>query len=186
MGRAKLLLPFKDGTMLGSLVSALRKGGIAELVIVTHPCDHDLQEWCDEEGIASPTNPRPERGMLSSIQEGLEFLGGAEALLRRGQDLMVCPGDYPGIKPHTIRLLLDRMGSLQEALVAPTFQGQRGHPILISRALTLRIKDLDPARGLRALLELYPQQVQEVDVADPATVRDVDTPSDYEGLARDP
>ena len=39
MGRPKLLLPYRDGTIVGSVVQALRGGGVSTIVLVTSPGD---------------------------------------------------------------------------------------------------------------------------------------------------
>ena len=186
MGRPKLLLPFRGETVLGSLISALRDGGITELVVVVHHADHDLLDWCSRRGIDSTVNPNPQRGMLSSIWEGLSFFGGAEEFKRRGEDLLVCPGDHPDIRPSSVRRLLARLQAMGAGLVVPTSHGKRGHPILVSTDLVHHIEQLAPDRGLKALLERYPHRVFEGEVDDTATVRDIDTPADYEKLLKDP
>lgn len=185
MGRPKLLLPFRGDTVLGSLISALHSGGVTELVVVTRSADQTLQAWCSRKNIPTAVNPDPRRGMLSSVIAGLTFFGGADELMQRGEDLLVCPGDYPGLEPNSILQLRDRLRSLESGLVVPTCRGRRGHPLLISKDLALRIGRLDPEKGLQELLEIYPDRVCEVAVDDPATVQDLDTPADYEKLLRE-
>ena len=93
MGRPKLLLPFNGGPLVAGVVNALLGGGVEEIVLVTAPEDEDLRGWARRSGIESAVNPDPERGMLSSIREGIGALGGAAELARRGATLLVSPAD---------------------------------------------------------------------------------------------
>jgi len=178
MGRPKLLLPFRGDTILGSLVRALREGGISEIVLVTAPGDETLQAWGAEAGVRVVINPDPERGMLSTILEGIAALGGAEALERRGEPLVVCPADLPALHPSTIRKVLAE----PSRLVVPSYQGQRGHPLVISPDLIPEIESLHLDIGLRELLDRHPEDLRVLEVDDPGAVRDVDTPEEYRSL----
>lgn len=179
MGRPKLLLPFRDSTILGSLIQALRGGGISEIVLVTAAGDETLSAWGAAEGVHVAVNPRPERGMLSTIREGIAALGGGDALARRGEPLVVCPADLPALLPATVRAVL----APASPLVVPAYQGRRGHPLVISPALIPEIATLDLDIGLRELLERHPEELRIVAVDDPGAVRDVDTPEEYRALS---
>jgi molybdenum cofactor cytidylyltransferase len=67
-------------------------------------------------------------------------------------------------------------------LAVPVCAGRRGHPLGIAGGLTAEIPGLDPAVGLRQLLERHPGRLAEVPVADPGCVRDLDTEEDYRRL----
>jgi molybdenum cofactor cytidylyltransferase len=67
-------------------------------------------------------------------------------------------------------------------LAVPVHAGRRGHPLAVAPRLVSEIPGLDPAVGLRQLLERRPDEVVEVPVDDPGAVRDLDTPDDYERL----
>ncbi len=210
MGRPKLLLLYGGGTVLGATVAALRDGGAASIVVVAAADDAPLRAWCaaateslDETeitgaaavtGEATPaahgtagalilaTNPAPERGMLSSVLEGLAALGGAAGLARRGAPLLVCPGDLPALRATTVAELLCRRHAAGAGLAVPVWQGRRGHPLVIAPALVPEIATLDPGRGLRQLLDLHPGELLRVEVDDPGCIADLDTPADYERL----
>jgi molybdenum cofactor cytidylyltransferase len=186
MGRPKLLLPYRGGTVLGTVVATLRAAGAAPIVVVAAAADAELRAWCAAERPAAPgglrlaLNPAPERGMLSSIQEGLTALGGAAELALSSAPLLICPGDLPALRPDTVAELLRRRQATGARLAVPIYRGRRGHPLAIAPALVAEIGGLDPGRGLRQLLDLHPGELLEVDVDDPGCVADVDTPADYQ------
>ena len=93
MGRPKLLLPLNGGPLIAGVVNALLGAGVEEIVLVTAPEDEDLRGWARRSGIESAVNPDPGRGMLSSIRQGIDALGGAAELSQRGVTLLVSPAD---------------------------------------------------------------------------------------------
>lgn len=186
MGRPKLLLPYGETTIAGSLASALRAGGASPVAIVAAAGDIELLEWARGFGAVVALNPDPERGMLSSILEGLAALGGADRLAERREVVLVSPADLPALRPATVAELLWRRAAAGAPLAVPTFQGKRGHPLAIAPELLAEIPALDLSVGLKQLLERHAAAVLEVPVDDPGAVRDVDTPEDYAGLPARP
>jgi molybdenum cofactor cytidylyltransferase len=182
MGRPKLLLPFRGGPLVASVVNALRAGGVEGIVLVTAADDGELREWARQAGVATAVNPAPERGMLSSIQEGIAALGGADALARRGDVLLVSPADLPNLNPQSVVELLRQMAEKKAPLAVPVYQGKRGHPLALAPALIPEILHLDPGIGLKQLRDRHEAELLEVPVDDPGVVMDVDTPADYESL----
>ena len=174
MGRPKLLLPFRDGTHLGSLIQALREGGVSEIVLVVAPGDEELRAWGAEAGVRVAVNPEPERGMLSTILEGIAVAGDREPLV-------VCPADLPALLPSTVRKVLAEKSPLAVA----SYHGRRGHPLVISPELIPEIRTLHLDVGLRELLDRHPDRLRIVEVDDPGCVSDVDTPEEYQALVED-
>lgn len=81
----------------------------------------------------------------------------------------------PYLTPHTIRAIADGLTS-PEAIVAPSYQGQRGHPVAFGSAYTSRLVALEGDTGARELL--ISEHITIVDVDDAGIVRDIDTPDD--------
>jgi molybdenum cofactor cytidylyltransferase len=183
MGRPKLLLPFRGGPLVAGVVNALLGGGVEEIVLVTAPEDEELRGWARRAGIASAVNPEPERGMLSTIREGIAALGGAAELARRGSILLVSPADLPNLEAGTVVDLLRRMRESGAPIAEPVFHGKRGHPLAIAPALIPEIDTLDPNVGLRQLRDRHAAELLEIAVEDAGVVQDVDTPEDYERMA---
>ena len=177
MGRPKLLLPYRNSTLVGSVVEALRGGGVSTIVLVTSPGDEDLRAWAREAGVRTAVNPDPGRGMLSSIREGLAALGGT------GEILLVSPADLPALRSETVAALVQRMEETGAPLAVPVYRGKRGHPLAIAPALIPEIETLDPDVGLKQLRDRHEDLLLEMEVEDPGVVLDVDTPEEYENLS---
>jgi len=211
MGRPKLLLPVEGGeTVVGATVRPLIEGGAERVCLVIGPIGgnqgeragersggHDerdarrLRDWALQQDLTVAVNPDPERGMLSSILEGIAALGGvsifdgAAALAAAGQVLLVTPADLPGLRPSTVRAVLRARAETNAALAVPLVtqgsQSRRGHPLAIAPRLLPEVAalDLHAPGGLRQLLDRQPDEILEVAVDDPGCVHDVDTPEEY-------
>lgn len=179
MGRPKLLLPWGDGTVLGATLAAMLEGGVHGAVVAI-AANGPLASWEPPEGVEVVVNPNPSRGMLSSILAGLDALessdGGAP------DPLLVCPGDLPGLRAETVATLLAAYRAMG-GVVVPRYGRRRGHPLLVAPVWQRRIPELAAAEGgLRRILEIAAGAVHEVPVDDAGTVRDLDTPEDYDRL----
>lgn len=183
MGRPKLLLPWRGTTVAGAVADSLRAGGAGRIALVTAPADEALQAWGAAAGLIVAVNPDPGRGMLSTVLAGIAALGGTEALVARGETLLVCPADLPTLAPSSVSTLLQRMEQTGAPLAVPVHGGRRGHPLAIAAALVPEIAGLDATVGLRQLLDRHSGQVLAVEVEDPGVLADVDTPEDYRALA---
>lgn len=181
LGRGKALLPFGASVVLDTLVATLERGGVDRILVVGARGDDALFGHCAARGLQSLVNDRPERGMLSSIQGGLRLLA---ASLGDSDALVVCPVDFPALRPETVETLLAAAARSPHGMAVPRFRGRRGHPLVLSGRLAGAVHDLDPSVGLRALLATRPYEP--VDVTDAGTRRDLDTWLDYQQLAPAP
>jgi molybdenum cofactor cytidylyltransferase len=110
------------------------------------------------------------QGMSTSIQAGLRALPGeAEAAL-------IVLGDQPFVGPATMNLLIDEYCRARPPAAIPTYDGARGNPVVISRALFGELMELHGDAGFRAIAGRH--AVLEVAVGDRGVLLDVDTPSD--------
>jgi nicotine blue oxidoreductase len=79
--------------------------------------------------------PDWERGPGASLRCGLAALGpGVEAAV-------VCLADGPNLSPHAVRRVLTAWHAGAGSVVAASYTGERGHPVLIARAAWEGIPD---------------------------------------------
>ncbi|MBC7779538.1 MAG: NTP transferase domain-containing protein, partial [Proteobacteria bacterium] len=67
------------------------------------------------------------------------------------------------------------------ALVAPTWRGERGHPVGFHRCFGAELSSLAGDEGARQVLARHHAALQRLAVEDPGVVRDIDTPADLAG-----
>jgi molybdenum cofactor cytidylyltransferase len=117
-------------------------------------------------------------GMLTSIQAGFR------ALPEDATAAVVMLGDQPFLPPRVVERVIAAYETGRPGIVIPTFQGRRGHPVLIDLKHKDEVLGIEPLDGLRALMRGHPADILEVDVADANILRDLDTPEDYAGLPK--
>ena len=173
MGTQKLLLPYRDTTVIEAVVRAALDSSVDETLVVLGADREAIHAALKSYPVTFAVNEDFRRGMLSSIQVGFEALpGGAEAAV-----LML--GDQPAVAPGTIDELVLAYRESRKGIYLPVYGGRRGHPILVDTGCRSEILGLDPEVGLRQLIQAHPEDVVEVAVAEPLAPEDMDTPGDY-------
>lgn len=183
MGTPKALLPWQGEPLVRHVARALREGGAERVAVVVGP-DATGQAIADAiadlPGVFPLVNPNPERGMLSSVQAGMQE---AARNLSKVTAWLVCPCDLPLLASDHVAAVLATWDGDDQIIVVPTFGGKRGHPTLFGNYWTTEILSRDAAQaGLNAVLAGHPDAVREAPVADAAVVRDADTPDEWRAL----
>ena len=178
MGRDKALLTYGGGTFLETIVRAVSLAGIEKVAVVLGHNAAGIQAAVDLAGVQVVVNADYRRGQTSSLQAGLRALLAQSKV----EAVLLCLVDHPTVLPSTIRLLLERFHGTQVPLVVPTYQGRRGHPILIDHSLFPELLGLPPEAGANAVTRKYRQVAELVEVADRGIVLDVDDPGAYAAL----
>lgn len=166
---------FRGTTLLEATVDVLRQGGLHELVVVLEP-DSPCGRLA---GLADATlvvNPAPERGMLSSIREGLR------ALPAEVSGVAVLPGDQPLVPVAAVRALCEHFCAGDLRLLVPSYGGQRGHPLLLHRDLFAEACACDDRVGLRQLLHRCAAELVELDLPACPAEQDLDGAEDLARL----
>ena len=174
MGRQKLLLPYGGVTVVRHIVRVLRDALIPDIVIVTGYDEQGVRAALDGEDVRWTHNPAYESGMLGSIQVGVRAAEEASGYL-------ICLGDQPAITPALVKAMAERHAEKPSHIRVPTFDGRRGHPIMVPRRFREDVmSDRYADCGLRGLLTDFQTEVHELAVDEPWVLRDMDYPEDYE------
>jgi molybdenum cofactor cytidylyltransferase len=112
-------------------------------------------------------NTAYEQGLSTSLKAGF-----ADCPAEAGA-MLVLLGDMPLIRASLIDGVIAAWDG-RSAAVIPTFQGRRGNPVLLSRALAAAIEALEGDAGAGPLLRAR-RDVVEWPIDDPAILQDVDT-----------
>jgi molybdenum cofactor cytidylyltransferase len=179
MGTPKQLLRWGHQTVIGAVVRALQASEVSAVVVVT-----GYERAAVEAAVAAARPPKgvpvacvfnpdfAQSEMARSLQVGLAGLP-ANCLAA-----VVALADQPELRPESVQSVLQRWRETQAPVVAPVYQGQRGHPILFDRLLWPEIMALPPEANPRRLLQV-PGRLEQVLVEDESILFDLDTPDDY-------
>lgn len=180
MGRPKLLMPWRQTTVIEHVLKAWQSSQVDSVVVVARRDDPDLLTICDSldvHVVAPPTAP-PE--MKHSVQYGLDYI--QQQFAPDVDDRwLLCPADTPNISAVIIDQALAVARSDQSAsIVIPVCQGRRGHPVVFPWVLAKQVFELDENEGVNALVRRH--TVLECFVEDDGILEDLDTPEQYDNL----
>lgn len=172
-GVAKALIHIGNETYLERIARIARLATTTSFVVVIgEPYAKPIGMHARDLGLNVVLNPRPERGMASSVALGFA------AIAHHAPDAAwLWPVDHPAVELRTLETLIARLGTHEVA--QPRHDGRGGHPPLIASALwpeLVACGDLpEGARGVLATAD-----VERVDVDDRGVIRDVDTQRDLQ------
>ena len=176
MGQFKPLLPLGKGTIAERVLDLFLESEVKDVRVVVGYRASELSPLLQKKGILCITNEDFEEGMFSSVVAGLR------SLEPNTRAFFVLPVDIPLVRPQTIASLLWSYEKGMGEIIHPCFQGQRGHPPLISGRFVEGILSWNGEGGLQSFLERHEHHTVDVAVADEFILFDLDTPADYERL----
>lgn len=174
MGQSKHLLPWLNGqTVIEQILTQVSAAGVPVIMVITGNRAEEVAAKAQAMGIEAVYNPDYATGeMLSSLKTGLRHLPDeVEAVL-------VVLGDQPRIRAAAMRQIMAAFAAGKGKVIAPRYRGQRGHPMLISRAYFAELLALPPDGAPRDVVARHPDQVYLLDL-DADAPGDLDTPEDY-------
>jgi molybdenum cofactor cytidylyltransferase len=175
MGQPKMVLPWKDTTIIGQVISTILSTGINNILVVTGGNRQQVEQAIKNFPVASVYNPEFKNGeMAYSIQIGLKALESSIGAA------MIVLGDQPQIEAATVRALLEVFALSHSKIVFPSYQMQRGHPWIIDRVLWDSIFEIHPPLTMRNFIDRFKDEIEYVNVSTPTILKDVDTFDDYE------
>ncbi|MCS6844307.1 MAG: nucleotidyltransferase family protein [Caldilineales bacterium] len=177
----KQLLPWGPHTVIEQVVATLLQAGFAadEITVVTGHRREEVEGAVAHLGVRCVHNPAyAEADMLASIQAGLRSLpdgcGGA----------LLALADQPQMQVQTVRQVVEAFQAGGGwALVIPSYQMRRGHPILLPARLWPEVLALPADASLRAVVQRHAHEIHYVVVDTPTVLADLDTPEDYRAAA---
>lgn len=179
MGYPKALLRYRRRTFLESVLDAAAAAGIERRIVVVG-FDADKVLASQDLGAAAVLRTEaPEAGPIGSIRTGIRAL-----INHPVEAVLVWPVDQPHVAVTTVQALLERFYQAPSAIILPTYQGRRGHPVLFARTVFEELMAAPESEGARTVVRAHPARVVEVPVSDAAVAEDIDTPEAYEDLVR--
>lgn len=178
MGADKALLTYRGRTFLETILQTLAEAGIDRRAVVLGHHAEEIQRAVNLQGVDVIVNPDYRRGQTSSLQAGLRALGSAEL-----EAVVLWLVDHPAVSAEVVKRLVTGFRQSAAPAVVPTFHGQRGHPVLISRVLFKNLLDLSPQEGANTVIRKYRDATQFVAVEERGILLDVDDPESYRQLA---
>ena len=178
-GRIKQLLPWKNSTILGTIIETLKDSDLEKIYIILgyekEKIYNSIKDLLTDK-FEVLFNENYKKGMLTSIQEALKkaptYFDG----------FIVFLGDQPFLNKETVKTLINEVKKGEYPIIVSCYKGERGHPTYISMKFKDKILSLDPEReGLRDIIydARNKNLVLDLETKDPDTIKDIDTYETY-------
>ena len=165
-GGNKLLHPVADNTPMLLASAKTLAGALSDAVTVI---SQDLKFYApqlEQLGMRVVINTEAETGMGSSIACGVQASGDAAGWL-------IALADMPYIKSETIVQLANKMTG-GAAIIAPLYDGKRGHPVGFSAHYKDELLALNTDVGARDIIETHRDQLELMETDDEGVITDID------------
>ena len=173
MGEFKPMLPIGSISVAQRVVATLSQVGVSKIVMVTGCNATVLERHLAGNGIIFLRNDAYETTqMFDSVKIGLSYL------LDKCDKVLFTPVDVPLFTAKTVKAILDS----DAPLAVPMCGGKQGHPILIANHLIPEILNDCGEMGLKGAMDRCSIPLKRIDVDDPGTIHDADTPEDFSTL----
>ncbi|MEB6379013.1 NTP transferase domain-containing protein [Leclercia adecarboxylata] len=169
MGRWKMMLPWREGTILDASISNALQF-CSRVIVVTGFRAEDLQaRYRHQDKVTLVHNPDYENGLVGSVITGVRAVS--------TDYCFITPGDLPCLHGNIYR----EMWALRtDGAILPHYHGTPGHPVLIdSPGLQQAIARPDICSMRQALMQ---GKHRCVDLDHPEIIFDIDTPDDFRRL----
>jgi molybdenum cofactor cytidylyltransferase len=181
MGEAKQLLRLGASTVLNKTLENVRAAGVDDVVLVLGFSAETIRQQLPVsviDGLKVVVNQHYEKGMASSLREGLS------ALDPHPDAALIVLADQPFVRPQTLDQIIDRHRCSNAQIVIPLYKGFRGNPVLLDRSVFPEVMGLDGDVGCRAIFGSHSEGIVKVEVDDEGILLDIDNKDDYERLRR--
>ena len=175
MGEPKQLLPFRDSTIIETVIDNLLGSKLSEVIVVVgHEADK-IQTCIQHKPVKIVFNPDYQEGMLTSAQYGVGSISAsADAFAMTLVDL-------PLITPDLVDMVIDAYVQAEGGIAVPSYNYRRGHPVIFDRRYADDILGLDGnSGGVRSLYKKYADDIHYVTVDTDRVLTDIDYRKDYE------
>jgi molybdenum cofactor cytidylyltransferase len=179
MGQPKPLLAWGGQPLIAHQIQTARRAGLTDVwVVVGHAAQQVGPIATTHNAHVAVNTDYANNEILGSIQAGLRALPDTT----RAVVVLLC--DMPLIPPSLTQALVERWRQGDAWLVAPTYDRQRGHPVLFDRRVWPTVLSLPPDSAPRAVFDRHAPQVALLPVETDAVLLDMDTPEQYAHLHR--
>lgn len=170
----KLLQSLPDGRLIAIAAAEHLIQAIPTCIAVVRAENKELAELLADKGFRLVFCDESKPEMADSLATAIRFSTGfSEA----DDGFVIALADMPYIQTATISAVAERLGE-GAAIVIPTHQNQRGHPVGFSAKFRKELESLQGDEGARSIIKRHSDEVSLLACEDAGILADIDTPAD--------
>ena len=171
----KMLLPFRDSTVIGTVINTLEQSLVDEIIVVENNESNQSQQLDYGAKVKFITNAAADLGLTTSIQCGIEASSSST------DGYLICLGDMPLLTSNDYNSLINNLLDIfTKAIIIPSFDYKRGNPVLFSSDFKAEILLLQDKGGCKPVVVANDKFVIEVPLSTNNCHLDIDTTEDYQ------
>ena len=186
-GRHKLLLPLHGRPVLAHVLDTVLASQARPIILVLgHQPEQvraHIAAYTTHPDVQVTENSAYLQGMSTSMRLGIQTLQ-ADVYTKnedeRIDSALVLLGDQPLITAQHIDTLIATYRTTGKRIIAPTYEGKRGNPILFDASLFPELLELTGDEGGRSVLERHREEIITIEMGNPLANIDVDTWEAYQ------
>ena len=176
VGGNKALLQIDGVTFLAKVVAALKAIDSDPIIVVGGANYREVEKLAAKLEIGFAYNDKWQSGQFSSLKAGLNYLK------KKPPAVLIALVDHPLVKFETYGKLIEMSSRHPQAILIPTHEGKRGHPIIVPGNLIPEIIEADNNSNLRVIINNHQEDILELPVDDSGILKDIDTKADFEDI----
>lgn len=173
MGKNKLLLPYKDKTLVEHIIEKVNYCDFYTRVIVAR--DERILNLAINSGLKAVKNNNANIGQSQSIKLGINNLPKADGY-------MFFTADQPLLDIETIKVLMNTFEKSNKSIIVPRVNNRNGSPVIFPLRLIYELKTLQGDNCGRQVINNHIEDVIFVYVRNEYLLMDVDTWEDYKKI----
>jgi molybdenum cofactor cytidylyltransferase len=179
MGDAnKLLLPFKNKTVVEIVVENIIAAGIDEVIVVLGYQATQVKNVLQHLPVCFVSNADYKKGITTSIQYGVS--------IATGNGYMICLADMVKISSAEYKSLRDFFENKyllnHSCICIPVFNSQKGNPVIFSSSYKEAILQCAYMDGCKKIVEENKENLFLPEMSTNNVLTDIDSKDDYENL----
>lgn len=186
-GRHKLLLPLHDRPVLAHVLDAVLASQARPVVLLlgnqVEQVRAHIASYVTHPDLSIIENTDYLQGMSTSMRLGIQTLqtyGYTKLSDKEIDSALVLLGDQPLITAQDIDTLIVTYRTTGKRIIAPTYEGKRGNPILFDASLFPELLEVTGDEGGHSVLERHRDEIATVEMGNPLANIDVDTWEAYQ------
>ena len=171
MGEPKQLLPFKQTTLLGSIIQQAKKSLATDVFCILGANAGAVKKSISSYTIETIYNPNFKEGLSASIIIGIQFL-----IPKNYDSVLIMLADQPKITTNYLNKLLKVAEENPTKIIASNYEKSIGVPAIFPKKYYAKLLELSGDKGAKKLLQKLSLDIVSVKSID---LTDIDTKEDY-------
>ncbi len=165
--------------MIAQTVDRVTSCSVQPVIVVTGHQDREIRNALAGKPVRFVHAADYAEGMAASLRAGIAALSGEISAV------LICLGDMPLVEPALLNRIVAAYDPVEgREIILPSFQGQRGNPVLWGKRFFPELLKLSGDTGGRQILHRYAERAAEIQVESDSVLRDFDTPGGVGRLGR--